>query len=72
MRVCPYLLEFTIYFVGSGGQLSRVFDLRTFSYLEHWSSLLKDLLFSQMVVEHADYNINCGRLWPQSQGGGGE
>ena len=35
MWVSPHLLKFTIYFVGSGGQLSWVFDLRPLSYLEH-------------------------------------
>ena len=35
MCVSPHLLKFTIYFVGSGGQLSGVFDLRPLSYLEH-------------------------------------
>ena len=35
MWISPRLLKFTIYFVGSGGQLSRVFDLRSLSYLEH-------------------------------------
>ena len=39
MWVSPHLLKFTINFVGSGDQLSWVFDLRPLaklSYLEHW------------------------------------
>ena len=36
MRVSPHLLKLTIYSVGLGGQLSRVFDLRPQPYLEHW------------------------------------
>ena len=35
MWVIPHLQKFTIHFVGSGGQLSRAFDLRSLSYLEH-------------------------------------
>ena len=31
----PTSSQVSIYFVGSGGQLSRVFDLRPLSYLEH-------------------------------------
>ena len=37
MWVSPHLLKFTIYFVGSRGQLSLVFDLRPLSDLEHCS-----------------------------------
>ena len=33
MWVSPHLLKFPIYFVGSGGQRSRVFELRPLSYL---------------------------------------
>ena len=36
MWVSPHLLKFPIYFDGSGGKLSRVFDLRPLSYLQHW------------------------------------
>ena len=36
MLVSPHLLKFAIYFVGSGGQLSRVFDLSPLCYLEHY------------------------------------
>ena len=36
MCISPHHLKFTIYFVGSDGQLSRVFDPRPLSYLEHW------------------------------------
>ena len=35
MWVSQNILKSTIYFVGSGGQLSRVFDLRPLCYLEH-------------------------------------
>ena len=35
MWVSLELLKFTIYFVGSGGQLYRVVDLIPLSYLEH-------------------------------------
>ena len=35
MWISPHLLKFPIYFVGPGGQLSWVYDLRPLSYLEH-------------------------------------
>ena len=34
-------ISFPIYFVGSGGQLSWVFDLRPLSYLEHRASFMQ-------------------------------
>ena len=39
MWVSPHLLKFTIYFVRSGCQLSRFFDLRPLSYLQHWQGV---------------------------------
>ena len=35
MQVSPHLLKVTIYSVGTGGQISWVFDPRPLSYLEH-------------------------------------
>ena len=35
LPTCIVSIKFPIYFVGSGGQLSWVFDLRPLSYLEH-------------------------------------
>ena len=46
MWVSPHLLKCTIYFVGSGGQLSRVFDLRPLSYLDH---KLKNMAWHDMT-----------------------
>ena len=37
----PHLLKFPIYFVGSGGQLSQVFELRSLCYLEHCAVFYK-------------------------------
>ena len=42
MWVSPHLVEFTIYFVRPGCQLSQAFDLRPLSYLEHCTTLLAD------------------------------
>ena len=47
MWVCLHLLKFLIYYVGSGGQLSPVFDLRPISYLEHCEPLV---IFAEKTV----------------------
>ena len=43
MWVSPHLLKFPIYFVGSGDQLSQVFDLKHLSYLEHCMTVVYKL-----------------------------
>ena len=44
MRVPPNLLKFTIYFLGSGCQLSRVLDLILLYNLEHCNSIQKPII----------------------------
>ena len=50
MWVSPHLLEFTIHFVGSGCQLSVVFDLRPLSCLEHWPRLTEVQYGCQNII----------------------
>ena len=47
MWVPPHVLKVTIYFVGSGGQLSQVFDLRPFW---EWNTGLLFQVYPQAVV----------------------
>ena len=59
MWVSPHLLKLLIYFVGSGSQLSWVFDLRTLYYLEHCSCLKRNKI---SLLEQVTYKYHvCGK-----------
>ena len=55
MRVPPNLLKFTIYFVGSGCQLSRVLDLILLYNLEHCNSIQKPIIRCLSTIPGLQY-----------------
>ena len=65
MWVSPHLLKFTIYFVGSGGQLSWVFDLRTLSDLDH---KLKNMAWHDMTGQGGKEGKKEGRTERRKEG----